>query len=72
MDAYFEKAVQIMAKIDCAPVERITEDLAAVRDSDGWLFVLVVGGGAENAGHAVLYYSYRSLPQRLGCTYCEN
>lgn len=52
-DAYFEEAAEIAAKIDRDAVERMAAGLAAVRDSGGRLFVLGVGGGAGNAGHAV-------------------
>ena len=52
-DAYFREAAEIAAKIDRATVERMAEGLAALRDGGGRLFVLGVGGGAGNAGHAV-------------------
>lgn len=52
-DAYFEEAAEIAAKIDRAAVEKMAEGLAALRDNGGRLFVLGVGGGAGNAGHAV-------------------
>lgn len=52
-DVYFREAAEIAAKIDRATVERMAEGLAALRDGGGRLFVLGVGGGAGNAGHAV-------------------
>ena len=52
-DAYFEEAAEIAAKIDRYAVERMAAGLASVRDSGRRLFVLGVGGGAGNAGHAV-------------------
>ena len=50
---YFAEVGQIAAGIDCDRVEAIARGLAALRADGGRLFVLGVGGGAGNAGHAV-------------------
>ena len=46
-------AGQVLAQMDAAAIERLASDLAALRERQGWLFVLGVGGSAGNAGHAV-------------------
>lgn len=50
---YLEEAVRIIDGLDRAAIDRMVKLLAAVRDDDGRLFILGVGGGAGNAGHAV-------------------
>src|SRR6476469_4359370 len=44
---------QIVSTLDTAATERIAAILAEVRDQQGRLFVLGVGGSAANASHAV-------------------
>lgn len=51
--AYFREAAQILEQIDEAAVERVLAELVAVRQREGRLFVLGVGGSAGNASHAV-------------------
>ena len=50
---FFREAAEIAGRIDRDTVERMAEGLAAIRDNGGRLFVIGVGGGAGNAGHAV-------------------
>ena len=50
---YFQEAAEIARRIDRDTVERMAEGLAELRANRGRLFVLGVGGGAGNAGHAV-------------------
>lgn len=50
---YFQEAAEIARQIDCGTVERMAGGLASLRDRGGRLFVVGVGGGAGNAGHAV-------------------
>jgi D-sedoheptulose 7-phosphate isomerase len=50
---FFEQAAQICAQIDHALVERLALELKALRDRDGRLFILGVGGSAANCSHAV-------------------
>jgi D-sedoheptulose 7-phosphate isomerase len=51
--AYLEETSRIAAALDRAAVDRLVEELVAARDRGGRVFVLGVGGGAGNAGHAV-------------------
>jgi D-sedoheptulose 7-phosphate isomerase len=51
--AYFREAAQILEQIDEATVEALLNELVAVRERNGRLFVLGVGGSAGNASHAV-------------------
>ena len=50
---YFEEAARIAAGLDYALVDRIAEELAALRERQGRLFLLGVGGSAGNCSHAV-------------------
>lgn len=52
-ETYLQEASEIARSIDHEIVERMASGLAAVREQGGRLFVLGVGGGAGNAGHAV-------------------
>lgn len=52
-DTYLKQAADIAAQIDRQAVENIAAGLAEVRARGGRLFVLGVGGGAGNCGHAV-------------------
>lgn len=51
--AFVEESVNVLTSIDTDVVERMAEGLAAVRERDGRLFVLGVGGSAGHASHAV-------------------
>jgi D-sedoheptulose 7-phosphate isomerase len=47
------EAAKICAEIDAAKIERLADELAALREREGRLFILGVGGSAGNASHAV-------------------
>jgi D-sedoheptulose 7-phosphate isomerase len=50
---YFAEARSVIEAIDAGVAERLALELAALRDRNGRLFVLGVGGSAGNASHAV-------------------
>ena len=50
---YFQEVVKVAQTIDVAMVERLANELAALRERQGRLFFLGVGGSAGNCGHAV-------------------
>jgi D-sedoheptulose 7-phosphate isomerase len=43
----------VVKRLDAAAIERVVEELAALRGRQGRLFILGVGGSAGNASHAV-------------------
>jgi D-sedoheptulose 7-phosphate isomerase len=51
--AFFDEVAEIARTIDHAGIERLALALAEVRARGGRLFLLGVGGGAGNCGHAV-------------------
>src|SRR5208283_5058066 len=51
--SFVEESVDVLTSIDTDMVERLAEGLAAIRERDGRLFILGVGGSAGNASHAV-------------------
>lgn len=50
---FFKEVATIAQSIDLATVETLAQELAALRERDGRLFFLGVGGSAGNCGHAV-------------------
>jgi D-sedoheptulose 7-phosphate isomerase len=52
-EAYLQETQQVVAQLDRATIERVADELAAVRARGGRLFLLGVGGSAANASHAV-------------------
>jgi D-sedoheptulose 7-phosphate isomerase len=50
---YLAEATAAIALLDHDVIERMAEHLAAVRERNGRLFILGVGGGAGHASHAV-------------------
>lgn len=50
---FLDETVQLIAAIDRDAVERVAAGLARVREGDGRLFILGVGGSAGHASHAV-------------------
>ena len=50
---YFEEVVKVAQTIDTALIERLAGELASLRERDGRLFLLGVGGSAGNCAHAV-------------------
>ena len=52
-DAYLSETRALVDALDRDAIERVAAGLAEVRDRDGRLFVLGVGGSAAHASHAV-------------------
>lgn len=50
---YFEESIQILGRIDQNMIERMLELILQVRQKNGRIFFLGVGGGAGQASHAV-------------------
>jgi D-sedoheptulose 7-phosphate isomerase len=50
---YLKEAISIIQQLDQTVIERMAQELAAVRERGGRLFILGVGGGAGHASHAV-------------------
>src|SRR5258706_5135152 len=50
--AYLSEVVEIAGRLDQGDLERLLEELIAVRRREGRLFLLGVGGSAANASHA--------------------
>jgi D-sedoheptulose 7-phosphate isomerase len=51
--SYLAEAISILEQIDADEVEAVARGIARVRESDGRLFILGVGGSAGHASHAV-------------------
>jgi D-sedoheptulose 7-phosphate isomerase len=51
--AFLAEARDIVGKIDAGAIEQVVTHLAALREREGRLFILGVGGSAGNASHAV-------------------
>jgi len=52
-EQYLAEARAVIDSLDKLAIERLADELAAVRDRGGRLFILGVGGSAANASHAV-------------------
>ncbi len=52
-EAFLDEVARVAAALDRDAIERLIDELAAARERAGRVFVLGVGGGAGNAGHAV-------------------
>ncbi|ADB53874.1 SIS domain-containing protein [Conexibacter woesei] len=52
-ETYLEETVRIVNALDAEAIEAIVAGLRTVRDGDGRLFILGVGGSAGHASHAV-------------------
>lgn len=50
---YFEEVSTIAKAIDIAAIEKLAAELVALRNREGRLFLLGVGGSAANCSHAV-------------------
>jgi D-sedoheptulose 7-phosphate isomerase len=50
---YFKEVVEIAGLIDYSQIERLVIDLVKIRNQEGRLFLLGVGGSAANCSHAV-------------------
>ena len=50
---FLEETIEVIQKLDPAPIEKMAAGLSAVRERGGRLFILGVGGSAGHASHAV-------------------
>ena len=50
---FLDEVVETVRRIEPATIEALCGELVSLRDRDGRLFILGVGGSAGNAGHAV-------------------
>lgn len=50
---YMREAAELCLQLDVEAIEKMADELAAVKARGGRLFILGVGGGAGHAGHAV-------------------
>jgi D-sedoheptulose 7-phosphate isomerase len=50
---YIQEATEILRRLDPAGIDKMATELAALREREGRLFFLGVGGSAGNCGHAV-------------------
>src|SRR5512136_3155728 len=50
---FLDEVQQVTARLDRDAIEKVVNELAAVRERGGRLFILGVGGSAANASHAV-------------------
>jgi D-sedoheptulose 7-phosphate isomerase len=52
-EEFFRESSSICAAIDTAKIEALATELSALRDRNGRLFIVGVGGSAANCSHAV-------------------
>lgn len=52
-DRYLEEALKVVQGLDRSKIEQVTQLLAELRERQGRLFLLGVGGSAANCSHAV-------------------
>jgi D-sedoheptulose 7-phosphate isomerase len=52
-EKYLIEAGEVVKRLDAAVIEKVAEGLAELRERQGRLFILGVGGSAGNASHAV-------------------
>jgi D-sedoheptulose 7-phosphate isomerase len=50
---FLQEVQEVTQRLDPLAVERVVDELARVREREGRLFILGVGGSAANASHAV-------------------
>ena len=50
---FLKHAAEVCNQIDAEAVERLVQELKALRERGGRLFITGVGGSAANASHAV-------------------
>ena len=53
MTRYFEQVTEVARKLDHAKIQKLVDELVALRERQGRLFILGVGGSAGNATHAI-------------------
>lgn len=69
-DEYMEEVKLVAAKIDRAAVEKMVDIISGIRNNQGRLFFLGVGGGAGNASHAV--NDFRKIAGIESYSPCDN
>jgi len=69
-EEYIEEVKFIAAKIDCETIEKIVDIIVDIRENNGRLFFLGVGGGAGNASHAV--NDFRKISGIESYSPCDN
>lgn len=52
-EKFFQQVTEIAQKLDYEAIEQMVDELAALRERQGRLFIIGVGGSAANCGHAV-------------------
>lgn len=52
-ETFITEITEILSKLDIEAIEKIVDILVQIREQDGRLFILGVGGSAANASHAV-------------------
>jgi D-sedoheptulose 7-phosphate isomerase len=52
-EMYLSQAAEVARRVDAAAVERLVRALVALRERQGRLFIIGVGGSAANCSHAV-------------------
>jgi D-sedoheptulose 7-phosphate isomerase len=67
---YIEEAKEILNRLDWAPIEQTADLLQELRQRNGRLFVIGVGGGAGHASHAVC--DFRKIAQIEAYTPSDN
>lgn len=50
---YLAQACEVLRRLDSAAIDRMAEEIAALRERGGRLFIIGSGGGAAHASHAV-------------------
>ncbi|MFC1928306.1 SIS domain-containing protein [Chloroflexota bacterium] len=69
-DEYMEDVKSVADKIDRAAIEKVVDMVLDIRDNQGRLFFLGVGGGAGNATHAV--NDFRKIAGIESYSPCDN
>jgi D-sedoheptulose 7-phosphate isomerase len=52
-ERYLEEVQQVTRRLDARAIDQVVDELARIRERQGRLFILGVGGSAANASHAV-------------------
>lgn len=70
IDRYFREAVEILEALDRGSIDRTLSLLVRLREQNGRLFLIGVGGGAGHASHAVC--DFRKIAQIEAYTPSDN
>jgi D-sedoheptulose 7-phosphate isomerase len=52
-ETFLKEISEICERLDCGAIEALCDELVSLRDREGRLFIIGVGGSAGNCGHAV-------------------